>query len=97
MPNDVKAYVSAVVAIVAIVLAFWSGSPVRPEFGPFLLGTGAFGVISEAGASDCVCALTEARRANYRSARSPLHLCELRRAQRRSWIYAQRLGPNKTA
>jgi hypothetical protein len=42
MPNDVKAYVSAAVAIVAIVLAYWSGSPVRPEFGPFLLGTAAF-------------------------------------------------------
>jgi hypothetical protein len=42
MPNDVKAYVSATVAIVAIVLAYWSGSPVRPEYGPFLLGTASF-------------------------------------------------------
>ena len=46
MPNDVKAYVSATVAIVAIVLAYWSGSPVRPEFGPFLLGTAAFMIVA---------------------------------------------------
>jgi len=26
MPNDVKAYVSAAVALVAIILAYWSGS-----------------------------------------------------------------------
>ena len=39
MPNDVKAYVSAAVAIV---LAYWSGSPVRPEFGHFVLATAAF-------------------------------------------------------
>ena len=42
MPNDVKAYVSGAVAIVAIVLAYWSGSPVRPEFGHFVLATAAF-------------------------------------------------------
>ena len=42
MPNDVKAYVSAVVTVVAIILAFWSGSPVRPEFGDFVLATAAF-------------------------------------------------------
>jgi hypothetical protein len=46
MPNDVKAYVSAAVAIVAIVLAYWSGSPVRPEFGPLLLGTAAFMIVA---------------------------------------------------
>jgi hypothetical protein len=46
MPNDVKAYVSAAVAIVAIVLAYWNGSPVRPEFGPFLLGTAAFMIVA---------------------------------------------------
>ena len=46
MPNDVKAYVSAAVAIVAIVLAYWRGSPVRPEFGPFLLGTAAFMIVA---------------------------------------------------
>jgi hypothetical protein len=46
MPNDVKAYVSAAVAIVAIVLAYWSGSPVQPELGPFLLGTAAFMIVA---------------------------------------------------
>jgi hypothetical protein len=42
MPNDVKAYVSAAVAVAAIILARWSGSPVRPEFGNFVLATAAF-------------------------------------------------------
>jgi len=46
MPNDVKAYVSAAVAIVAIVLAFWSGSPVRPEFGNFVLAAAAFMIVA---------------------------------------------------
>jgi hypothetical protein len=46
MPNDVKAYVSAAVAVVAVVLSYWSGSPVRPEFGPFVLGTGAFMIVA---------------------------------------------------
>jgi hypothetical protein len=46
MPNDVKAYVSGAVAIVAIVLAYWSGSPVRPEFGHFVLATAAFMIVA---------------------------------------------------
>jgi hypothetical protein len=46
MPNDVKAYVSATVAIVAIILAYWSGSPVRPEFGNFVLVLAAFMIIA---------------------------------------------------
>jgi membrane protein YdbS with pleckstrin-like domain len=46
MPNDVKAYVSAMVAIVAIILAYWRGSPVRPEFGPFVLVTAAFMIVA---------------------------------------------------
>jgi hypothetical protein len=46
MPNDVKAYVSAAVAIVAIVLAYWSSSPVRPEFGHFVLATAAFMIVA---------------------------------------------------
>jgi hypothetical protein len=46
MPNDVKAYVSAAVAAVALVLAFWSGSPVRPEFGDFVLATAAFMIVA---------------------------------------------------
>ena len=46
MPNDVKTYVSTAAAVVAVVLAYWSGSPVRPEFGPFLLGTAAFMIVA---------------------------------------------------
>ena len=46
MPNDVKAYVSTAVAVVAIVLAFWSGSPVRLEFGNFVLATAAFMIVA---------------------------------------------------
>jgi len=46
MPSDVKAYVSAAVAIVAMVLAYWSGSPVRPEFGNFILATAAFMIVA---------------------------------------------------
>lgn len=46
MPNDVKAYVSAAVAIVAMILAFWRGSPVRPEFGIFVLATAVFMIVS---------------------------------------------------
>jgi hypothetical protein len=46
MPNDVKAAVSAAVAIVAIVLAYWSRSPVRPEFGNFVLAMAAFMIVA---------------------------------------------------
>ena len=46
MPNDVKAYVSAAVAIVAMILAFWRGSPVRREFGIFVLATAVFMIVS---------------------------------------------------
>lgn len=46
MPNDVKAYLSVVVAIMAIVLAYWSRSPVRHEFGTFVLITAAFMIVA---------------------------------------------------
>ncbi len=46
MPNDVKAYLSAAVAVVALILAYWSHSPVRPEFGTFVLVTAAFMIIA---------------------------------------------------
>jgi len=46
MPNDVKAYLSAAVALVAIVLAFWSHSPIRPEFGKLVLVTAAFMIVA---------------------------------------------------
>jgi len=46
MPNDVKAYVSAAVALVAIILAYRSGSPVRPEFANIVLATAAFMIVA---------------------------------------------------
>jgi hypothetical protein len=42
MPNDVKAIVSAVTLIVAAVLAYWSGSPVRHDFAVYVLATAIF-------------------------------------------------------
>jgi len=54
MPNDVKAFVSAITLIVAAILAFWHGSPIRPEFSTFVLVTaifmvGAMWIFPEAG------------------------------------------------
>ena len=46
MPNDVKTVVSIAVLIVAGVLAYWSHSPVRPEFGRFIIGTAIFMVVA---------------------------------------------------
>jgi hypothetical protein len=37
MPNDVKAMLSAAVLIVAAVLVYWSGSPVRHDFSTFIM------------------------------------------------------------
>ncbi len=37
MPYDVKAVLSAIVLVVAAVLSFWSGSPIRPDFAIFVL------------------------------------------------------------
>jgi hypothetical protein len=42
MPNDVKLMVSGIVIVVAGILAYWSGSPVRPEYGAFVLFTAVF-------------------------------------------------------
>ena len=42
MPNDVKAIVSVIAIVVAAILAYWSGSPVRPEFATFLMVTAVF-------------------------------------------------------
>ncbi len=42
MPNDVKTIVSALALIVAAVLAYWHGSPIRPEFGTFVIITAVF-------------------------------------------------------
>jgi hypothetical protein len=42
MPNDVKAAVSAITFLVALVLAFWRGSPIRHDFASFVIGTAIF-------------------------------------------------------
>jgi hypothetical protein len=42
MPNDVKAVVSIVTLIVAAILAYWSGSPIRPEFSTWVMITAVF-------------------------------------------------------
>ena len=46
MPKDVKAVVSVVVLIVAAILAYWSGSPIRPEFSTWVLVTGIFMIVA---------------------------------------------------
>jgi hypothetical protein len=46
MPNDVKAVVSVVVMVVAAILAYWSGSPIHPDFSTWVMGTGVFMVIA---------------------------------------------------
>jgi hypothetical protein len=46
MPNDVKTVVSAITLVVAAVLAYWSGSPIRPEYDNFVLITGVLMVIA---------------------------------------------------
>jgi hypothetical protein len=37
MPNDVKAVLSVIVLIVAAILSFWSGSPIRHDFSTFVM------------------------------------------------------------
>ena len=46
MPNDVKAVVSVVVLIVAAILAYWSGSPIRPDFSTFVVVTAVLMVVA---------------------------------------------------
>jgi membrane protein YdbS with pleckstrin-like domain len=46
MPNDVKAVVSAVTLIVAAILAYWSGSPVRSDFSTFVMITALLMVVA---------------------------------------------------
>jgi hypothetical protein len=46
MPNDVKAVVSVVVLIVAAVLAWWSGSPIRHDLSNIVIGIAVFMVVS---------------------------------------------------
>lgn len=42
MPNDVKAVLSLIALIVALVLAYWSGSPIRHDYSTFVVITGIF-------------------------------------------------------
>jgi len=42
MPCDVKGIVSAIVLIVAAVLAFWSSSPIRHDFSTFIMVIAVF-------------------------------------------------------
>jgi hypothetical protein len=37
MPNDVKAVLSAIVLIVAAILSYWGGSPIRQDFSTFVM------------------------------------------------------------
>jgi membrane protein YdbS with pleckstrin-like domain len=37
MPYDVKAVLSAIVLVVAAVLAYWTGSPIRHDFSTFVM------------------------------------------------------------
>ena len=46
MPNDVKTALSVVVLAVAAALAFWRGSPVRPDFSVFLIAIAVFMVVA---------------------------------------------------
>lgn len=46
MPSNVKAILSAIVVIVAAILAYWRGSPVRPDFATFIMVTAVFMVVA---------------------------------------------------
>jgi zinc transporter ZupT len=37
VPHDVKAVLSAIVLVVAAILAYWSGSPIRHDFSTFVM------------------------------------------------------------
>jgi hypothetical protein len=57
MPNDVKMMVSSVTFLVALVLAYWTGSPIRHDFSTFVVITALFmiaamWVFPEAGAKN---------------------------------------------
>jgi hypothetical protein len=46
MPTDVKAVVSGVALVVAAVLAYWSGSPIRPGFSTYVMVIAIFMVVA---------------------------------------------------
>jgi membrane protein YdbS with pleckstrin-like domain len=46
MPNDVKIIVSVITLMVAGVLAYWSGSPIRSNYATFVIVTAVFMVVA---------------------------------------------------
>ena len=46
MPNDVKTVVSIIVLIVAAILGYWGGSPIRHEFSTYVIVTAVFMVVA---------------------------------------------------
>jgi membrane protein YdbS with pleckstrin-like domain len=46
MPNDVKIIVSVAALIVAAILAYWSGSPISPDYSTFVMVTAVFMVVA---------------------------------------------------
>ncbi|BAT61331.1 hypothetical protein GJW-30_1_03888 [Variibacter gotjawalensis] len=46
MPSDVKAIVSGLTLIVAAILAFWSGSPIKPGYATIIMITAVLMVIA---------------------------------------------------
>jgi hypothetical protein len=42
MPSDVKAAVSVITLLVALILAYWSGSPIRHDFSTFVVVVAIF-------------------------------------------------------
>jgi hypothetical protein len=46
MPSDVKAALSVIFLIVAAGLAYWRGSPIRPDFSTYIMVTALFMVVA---------------------------------------------------
>ena len=46
MPHDVKTIVSVVVLIVAAILAYWDGSPIRPDFSTYIMITAVLMIVA---------------------------------------------------
>jgi membrane protein YdbS with pleckstrin-like domain len=46
MPNDVKTILSILFLIIAAILAYWHGSPIRPDFSTYIMVTAVFMVVA---------------------------------------------------
>ena len=46
MPNDVKTILSVIFLIVAAILAYWRGSPIRQDFSTYIMATAVFMVVA---------------------------------------------------